>query len=75
MIVATIADAVCEAKARLQEASVGVVTADLPWLTFNRRRHTRNYGVWTHWMKIPPNQAYRPEGPIDPELGLSLIHI
>jgi len=73
MIVETVAEAVCRAKAGLQEASLGVATADLPWLTFNRRRHTRNYGVWTHWMKIPPNQAYRPEGPIDPELGLLVV--
>jgi len=73
MIVETVAEAVCRAKAGLQEASLGVATADLPWLIFNRRRHTRNYGVWTHWMKIPPNQAYRPEGPIDPELGLLVV--
>jgi len=72
-VVETIAEAVCRAKAGLQEASLGVATADLPWLIFNRRRHTRNYGVWTHWMKIPPNQAYRPEGPIDPELGLLVV--
>ncbi len=73
MIVEMIAEAVCRAKAGLQEASLGVATADLPWLTFNRRRHTRNYGVWTHWMNIPPNQAYRPEGPLDPELGLLVV--
>jgi len=73
MIVETIADALCQAKANLQEASIGVATAELPWLTFNRRRHTRNYGVWTHWMKIPPNQAYRPEGPIDPDFGLFVV--
>lgn len=72
-VVETIATAICEAKAHLQEASVGVVTADLPWLSFNRRRHTRTYGIWTHWMKIPPNQAHRPEGPTDPELGLFVV--
>jgi len=69
-MVDTIADAICEAKANLQPGSLGVVTADLPWLIFNRRRYTRNYHAWTHWMKIPPNQAYDVEGPIDPELGL-----
>jgi len=73
MIVLTIADAVCQARGDLREASIGVATAELPWLVFNRRRHTRDYGVWTHWMKIPPNQAYRPEGPIDPELGLLVV--
>ncbi len=73
MIVLTIADAVCQARSDLREASIGVATAELPWLVFNRRRHTRDYGVWTHWMKIPPNQAYRPEGPIDPELGLLVV--
>jgi hypothetical protein len=73
IVVETIAEAVCRAKAALQDASIGVVTADLPWLVFNRRRHTRNYGVWTHWMGIPSNQAYRPEGPIDPEFGLFVI--
>lgn len=73
VVIETIAGAVCQAKAGLQEASIGVVTADLPWLVFNRRRHTRNYGVWTHWMGIPSNQAYRPEGPIDPEFGLFVV--
>lgn len=72
-VVRTIADAVCDAKAHLEEASIGVVTADLPWMVFNRRRHTRNYGVWTHWMDIPSDQAYRPEGPIDPEFGLFVV--
>jgi hypothetical protein len=72
-VVETIGDAVCEARARRREASVGVVTADLPWLVFNRRRHTRNYGVWTHWMKIPKDQAYSPEGPIDPDFGLFVV--
>ena len=73
VVVKSIADAVCDAKAHLQEASIGVVTADLPWLIFNRRRHTRNYGVWTHWMGIPQDQAYRPEGPIDPDFGLFVV--
>jgi len=73
VVVQTIADAVCQAKECCQEASIGVVTADLPWLVFNRRRHTRNYGVWTHWMGIPKDQAYRPEGPIDPDFGLFVV--
>jgi len=72
-VVETIAAAVCQAKSRLQEASIGVATADLLWLVFNRRRHTRNYGVWTHWMGIPKDQAYRPEGPIDPDFGLFVV--
>ncbi len=73
VVVESIAEALSQAKGRLQEASIGVATAEVPWLIFNRRRHTRNYGVWTHWMKIPPNQAYRPEGPIDPDLGLFVV--
>jgi hypothetical protein len=72
-VVETIAQTVAQAKAQLQEASIGVITAELPWLVFNRRRHTRNYGVWTHWMGIPSNQAYCPEGPIDPEFGLFVV--
>jgi len=72
-VVETIAEAVCQAKSSLQAASIGVVTAELPWLIFNRRRHTRNYGVWTHWMGIPKDQAYRAEGPIDPEFGLFVV--
>jgi hypothetical protein len=72
-VIETIADATCEAKAHLREASIGVATAELPWLIFNRRRHTRNYGVWTHWMGIPQDQAYQPEGPIDPEFGLFVV--
>ena len=72
-VVETIVEAVGKARDQLQPASVGVVTADLPWLVFNRRRHTRNYGVWTHWMGIPSNQAYKPEGPIDPEFGLFVV--
>ena len=72
-VVESIAAAIAAAKANLQEASLGVVSADLPWLVFNRRRHTRNYGVWTHWMGIPKNQAYRPEGPIDPDFGLFVL--
>jgi len=68
-----ITTAVCQAKSKLEDASIGAVTADLPWLVFNRRRHTRNYGVWTHWMGIPKNQAYQPEGPIDPDFGLIVI--
>ena len=73
VVIETIAAAVSEAKSRLQEASIGVATADLPWLIFNRRRHTRNYGVWTHWMRIPQDQAYAPEGPIDPDFGLFVV--
>ena len=72
-VVETIAEAVCQARAHAQDASIGVVTAELPWLVFNRRRHTRNYGVWTHWMGIPQDQAYRPEGPIDPDFGLFVV--
>ena len=73
VVVDKIAEAVGAAKGALQEASIGVVTAELPWLIFNRRRHTRNYGVWTHWMGIPKDQAYRPEGPIDPDFGLFVV--
>jgi hypothetical protein len=72
-VIETIVNAVSDAKAHLQEASIGVATAELPWLIFNRRRHTRNFGVWTHWMKIPQDQAYRPEGPIDPDFGLFVV--
>jgi neutral ceramidase len=72
-VIANIVKAVSEAQARLQEASIGVATAELPWLIFNRRRHTRNYGIWTHWMKIPRDQAYQPEGPIDPDFGLFVV--
>ena len=73
VVVEAIAEAVSRAKGSLQEASIGVVSADLPWLVFNRRRHTRNYGVWTHWMGMPKDQAYRPEGPIDPDFGLFVV--
>jgi hypothetical protein len=73
VVIDSMLQAVAAAQGRLQEASIGVATADLPWLIFNRRRHTRNYGVWTHWMGIPKDQAYRPEGPIDPELGLLVV--
>jgi len=73
VVVNTIGEAVAQAHANRQEASIGVVTADLPWLIFNRRRHTRNYGVWTHWMGIPRDQAYKPEGPIDPDFGLFVV--
>jgi len=73
VVVDSIVKAVTEAKANCQEASIGVATAELPWLVFNRRRHTRNYGVWTHWMGIPKNQAYKPEGPIDPDFGLFVV--
>jgi neutral ceramidase len=72
-VVRTVADAVSAAKGRLQEASIGVTTADLPWLVFNRRRYTRNYGVWTHWMGIPQDQAHGVEGPIDPDFGLFVV--
>jgi neutral ceramidase len=37
-----IATAVCQAKSKMQVASIGVVSSELPWLVFNRRRHTRN---------------------------------
>ncbi len=73
VVVDSVAAAVAGAMRGMQEASIGVVSAELPWLIFNRRRHTRNYGVWTHWMKIPPDQAYRPEGPIDPDFGLFVV--
>ena len=72
-VVATIADAVCQAEAAMQEASIGVVAADLPWLVFNRRRKTRNYGVWTHWVGIPKDQTCGVEGPIDPGFGLFVV--
>lgn len=72
-IVESIADAVAQAAANLQPASLGVATANLPWLVFNRRRITRNFGAWTHWMRIPKDQAYDVEGPIDPDFGLFVI--
>jgi hypothetical protein len=72
-VVDTIAEAVCQAKANAQDASVGATTANLPWLVFNRRRQTRDFGVWTHWMRIPENQAHDVEGPIDPEFGLLVV--
>jgi hypothetical protein len=72
-VVQTIAEAVAQAKAAQQPASLGVVTANLPWLVFNRRRKTRDYGVWTHWMRIPRDQAYDVEGPIDPDFGLFVV--
>jgi neutral ceramidase len=71
--IALIADAVAAAKAQLQEASIGTVTTSLPWLTFNRRFHTRDYGVWTHWLRVPANQAYSAEGPIDPQFVLLVV--
>ena len=73
VVVERIADAVSRAHDSLRPATLGVATADLPWAVFNRRRHTRNYGVWTHWMGIPPDQAHRPEGPVDPELGVLVV--
>jgi hypothetical protein len=72
-VVVSIAEAIAEAHDHLQDASVGVATADVPWLTFNRRRMTRNYGMWTEWMGIPHDQAYRAEGPIDPDFGLFVV--
>ncbi len=73
VVVATIADAVAAAKVQLQEVSIGAVATELPWLVFNRRRHTRDYGVWTHWMGIPPNEAYRAEGPIDSQFQVFVV--
>ena len=73
VVVSTIADAVCAAKASLQEASIGVASADLPWLIFNRRRLTRTYGAFTHWMGIPKDQSYGVEGPIDADFGLFVV--
>ncbi|MDQ3413159.1 MAG: hypothetical protein M3509_13690 [Chloroflexota bacterium] len=72
-VVETIVETVARANAGLQEASIGRESLALPWLVFNRRRHTRDFGVWTHWMGIPPDQAFQPEGPIDPECGLLMI--
>jgi len=72
-LVVTLAEAVAAARNDLHEASIGVVTGDLPWLVFNRRRQTRDHGVWTHWMGIPPGQAYAAEGPIDPEFQLFVV--
>lgn len=72
-VVNTIQEAVIQAQSHLQNASIGTITAELPWLIFNRRRKTRNYGIWTHWMGIPKNQAYGQEGPIDPEFGLIVV--
>ena len=73
VVIESIARAVTEADAAREEASVGVVVADLPWLIFNRRRLTRNYGAWTHWMGIPKDQVYGVEGPIDPEFLLLVV--
>lgn len=72
-LMTTIADAVVAAHGALQDASIGVVRTELPWLVFNRRRETRNYGAWTHWMGIPQNQAFAAEGPIDPEFLLFVV--
>lgn len=68
-----IVQAVGAAKGSLREASIGVITMELPWLVFNRRRRTRNHGIWSHWMGIPKNQACGVEGPIDPQLGLFVV--
>jgi len=72
-VVESIVEAVMDARNKTRPASLGVIKADLPWLTFNRRQHTRNYGAWTYWMGIPKDQIYAPEGPIDPEFGLFVI--
>lgn len=72
-LVETIADAVAEAYKRRVPASFGVVRTELPWLVFNRRRETRTFGTWTHWMGIPKDQAYAVEGPIDPEFLLFVV--
>jgi neutral ceramidase len=69
----TIVATVERAEAGLQEASIGRESLDLPWLIFNRRRYTRDFGVMTHWMRIPAGQAYLQEGPIDPECGVLLV--
>jgi hypothetical protein len=72
-LVETIAATVARAEAELREASIGRESVNLPWLIFNRRRYTRDFGVMTHWMKIPRGQAYQQEGPIDPECGILLV--
>jgi hypothetical protein len=72
-VVESVVLAVSAGKGKLQEASIGLAQAELPWLVFNRRRHTRDYGVFTHWMGIPKNQAFKPEGPIDPDFGLFVV--
>jgi len=68
-----IVQAVSQAKAAQQPASLGALSTELPWLSFQRRRKTKDYGVWTHWMGIPKNQSYAQEGSMDHELGLILI--
>lgn len=72
-VVLAIADVVADASACQQDASVGSIATELPWLTYNRRRQTRNFGTWTSFLGIPQDQACRPEGPIDPELGLFVV--
>jgi neutral ceramidase len=64
---------VCAAAGNRADASIGYVTLNLPWLTFNRRRLTRSFSAVSYWMGVPKNQAYGVEGPIDPEFGYFLI--
>lgn len=72
-VIGKVVKAVSQAQAACAPASLGVICADLPWLVFNRRRRTKDYGIWTHWMGIPSNQAYGQEGEIDPQLALLVV--
>ena len=67
------AEAVAEAKARLQDASLGLGRAVLPHLIYNHRLMTRNMKAITAWMGVPKDEVLAPEGPTDPEFGVLVV--
>ena len=74
ILVGSAIQAVCNAAVSCESgASIGIVEASLPWLVFNRRYTTRNFGSWTQWMGVPKDQINGVEGPIDPQFNLIVI--
>jgi len=73
-VAAKAADAVGLALAMLEDASLGLGYAVLPHLIHNHRLMTRNRKAVTAWLGVPRDEVLEPEGPIDPQFGVFVVH-
>jgi len=72
-VVARVPAVAVEAKARLEDASLGLGHAVLPHLVYNHRLMTRNMKAITAWVGVPKNEVMAPEGPTDPEFSVLVV--
>jgi hypothetical protein len=66
-------EAVAQAQANLQDASLGIGHAILPHLVYNHRLMTRNMKAISAWLDTPRDEVLYPEGPTDPQFEVVVV--